>query len=96
MDVKKLQAIAKHHQVKRLELFGSTARGSVVPNDYDFFVEFEPMPPLEHGRMYFALLESLEANLNAKVDLIELEAVTNPYFLQAVSTEQMVVYAVGS
>lgn len=93
MDTAKLKVIAKAHRVKQLELFGSAARGNAKPNDYDFLVEFQPMEPLEHGRMYFALLESLEDTLNSKVDLVEIEAVTNPYFLQAIAKERVVVYA---
>jgi uncharacterized protein len=93
MNDKALQAIAKKHHVKRLELFGSAAKGKTKPNDYDFLVEFEQMEPIEHGRMYFRLLENLEAVLGAKVDLIEAEAVTNPYFLRAVESERRLVYA---
>jgi uncharacterized protein len=92
MDVTKLQIIAKQHHVKRLELFGSATQGKTNPNDYDFLVEFEPVEPLQHGRMYFALLESLENSLKANVDLVELEAVTNPYFLQAIEPYRMLLY----
>lgn len=51
------------------------------------------MEPLAHGRAYFSLLQSLEQALGAKVDLIELEAVKNPYFLRAIESERVVVYA---
>ncbi len=94
MDTEALQAIAQDHRVRRLDLFGSAARGKAAPHDYDFLVEFEPMPPLEHGRHYFALLEDLQQVLNAPVDLIETEAVRNPYFLQEVERERVLIYAV--
>lgn len=89
----RLREIAQRNRVKRLELFGSAARAEAAPNDYDFLVEFEPMPPLEHGRMYFALLESLEEALGAPVDLLELEAIKNPYFLKAIAQDRVLVYA---
>lgn len=88
-----LQALARHYQVKRLELFGSAARGESHPSDHDFLVEFEPLEPLEHGRMYFGLLQGLEEALGGKVDLVELEAVANPYFLKAIEGERVLVYA---
>ncbi len=88
-----LRRIAQQHRVKRLELFGSVARGEPNPSDYDFLVEFEPMEPLEHGRAYFKLLESLEQTLGASVDLIELEAIHNPYFLESIASERVLVYA---
>lgn len=88
-----LRQIAQQHRVKRLELFGSAARGEANPNDFDFLVEFETMEPLEHGRVYFKLLESLEHTLGASVDLVELEAVRNPYFLKSIALDRVLIYA---
>lgn len=93
MDTSILRALAEHFQVERLELFGSAARGAPYPGDHDFLVAFRPLEPLEHGRMYFGLLQSLEETLGGKVDLIELEAVANPYFLKAIEGERVLVYA---
>ncbi|WP_337871567.1 nucleotidyltransferase domain-containing protein [Meiothermus sp.] len=90
-----LRQIARQNRVKRLELFGSAARGA-EPNDYDFLVLFEPMEPmepLEHGRAYFRLKETLESALGKPVDLIEIEAVKNPYFLKSIAPDRMLVYA---
>lgn len=93
VNVEQLQGLARAHRVRRLELFGSAARGEAEPRDYDFLVEFEAMAPLEHGRAYFALLDGLERALNAPVDLVELPAVRNPYFLQGIGPERVVIYA---
>jgi predicted nucleotidyltransferase len=100
LEFAQLCEIARQHRVKRLELFGSAAGGQQSralrgsePNDYDFLVQFEPMEPLEHGRAYFRLKEALEATLGKPVDLIELEAVKNPYFLKAIAPNRTVVYA---
>jgi uncharacterized protein len=93
VDIETLRAIAKAHHVKRLELFGSVAKGSLSPNDYDFLVEFEQMEPILHGRMYFKLLETLEATLNKKVDLVELPVLKNPYFLKAIESQRTLLYA---
>lgn len=87
-----LQKIAEQFQVERLELFGSAARGEKNPGDHDFLVTFKPLPPLEHGRMYFGLLEGLEQAFGSRVDLIELEAVANPYFLKAIEGERRLIY----
>jgi uncharacterized protein len=82
-----LKAIARQHRVKRLELFGSVARGEPA-RDHDFLVEFEPMTALEHGRAYFALLYALELEVGP-VNLIELEAVKNPSFLELINQNRM-------
>jgi uncharacterized protein len=91
IPLEQLQAISRQHRVKRLELFGSAARGEPA-YDHDFLVEFEPMPVLEHGRAYFALLHALELEVG-KVDLIELEAVKNPYFLESIKQDRVLLYA---
>ncbi len=93
MDTSTLRALAERFQVERLELFGSAARGEARPGDHDFLVVFKPLSPLEHGRMYFGLLGSLEETLGQSVDLIELEAVSNPYFLKSIEGERVLVYA---
>jgi uncharacterized protein len=92
MDVEAVRALARAHHVQRLELFGSAARGE-VHHDYDFLVVFEPMPPLEHGRAYLSLWQKLEAVLQEKVDLIELEAVKNPFFLKSIEHDRTLLYA---
>ena len=88
-----LKPLAERYQVARLELFGSSARGEARPGDHDFLVVFKPLEPLEHGRMYFGLLESLTETLGHDIDLIELGAVTNPYFLRAIEGERQLIYA---
>lgn len=88
-----LSTLAERYQVARLELFGSAARRNARPGDHDFLVTFKPLDPLEHGRMYFGLLRSLEQALGHDVDLIELEAVSNPYFLRAIEDERQLIYA---
>jgi len=91
-NLERVRELARQHRVRRLELFGSASRGASIPSDYDFLVEFEPMPPLEHGRMYLSLLGALESLCEARVDLLELEALNNPYFLAAIELDRRVLY----
>ncbi len=92
LEIERAQELAKRHAVKRLELFGSAARGE-TPNDLDFLVEFLPLPPLEHGRAYLALLEGLQTAFGMRVDLLETEAVHNPYFFEAIQADRVLIYA---
>lgn len=70
--------ICRRYAVRRLEVFGSAARGSDFnpeTSDADFLVEFVPgsgMPPLEQ---YFGLADALETLLGRPVDLVERGAV---------------------
>jgi predicted nucleotidyltransferase len=84
----------KHH-VARLELFGSAATElfDVAHSDVDFLVEFSPLSPAERADAYFGLLADLQDLFQRDVDLVESEAVTNPYFKQHVNAQRTVLYA---
>jgi uncharacterized protein len=93
MNLETVRELARSHHVRRLELFGSASRNDPLHRDYDFLVVFEPLPPLEHGRAYLSLWQALEATLHHKVDLVELEAVKNPFFLKSIEQDRTLVYA---
>jgi hypothetical protein len=78
--------LCRRFHVRRLELFGSAARGDFDADrsDIDFLVEFEPGRPDAFGA-YFGLKESLEALLGRPVDLIEAGAVRNPYLRASIA-----------
>ena len=95
---KHLEAIreaCRLHRVARLDLFGSAARDDYDPDssDFDFTVIFEDLPPADYADAYFGLLASLESILQSPVDLVEWEAVKNPYFLQALENSRVQLYA---
>lgn len=84
IDAKRSEIAAACHrfQVRRLDVFGSAARGSdfdPASSDADFLVEFDQnrdLPPLEQ---FLGLAEALEKLLGRPVDLVERGAVENPY-----------------
>ena len=94
----KLDAITRlceQHGVAELYLFGSAADGGFVPgkSDYDFLVRFVPCPPLEHGNHYLRLLEDLQDLLNARVDLVGIDSISNPYFRESAMESRRLLYA---
>ena len=92
---RELRALCLRHGVKRLELFGSaiTDDFDIGLSDLDFLVEFEPMADGGYASRYFGLLEDLEQLFGRPVDLLEIKAVTNPYFLQSIRNTRISVYA---
>ncbi len=80
--------------VERLFVFGSAARRSRLADvgDLDFLVRFKPMPPVQYAHSYFRLAERLEALFRTPVDLVEMEAVDNPYFKEAVDESKVPLY----
>ena len=90
-----LQALCRRFYVRRLDLFGSAARGDFDPehSDFDFVVEFERSAPQNPFDSYFGLKEGLEALLGRKVDLVELSAVRNPYLKASIEQNRENLYA---
>ena len=78
--------------VRRLELFGSAARGG-KPRDLDFLVDLGERPPAEYAAAYFALREELEALFARPVDVITPSGLANPYFRERVEQEKTLLYA---
>ncbi len=72
-----LGALCRRHDVVRLEVFGSAARGNDFEpsrSDADFLVTFEPA--VRNDLAAFAnFKEALEALLSRPVDLVEREAI---------------------
>ena len=89
-----LEALCRQHHVRRLEVFGSAADGTFDPqrSDLDFLVDFSPLPPGGYFDEYFGLLESLEGLFGRRVDLVDMECLRNPYFIQGVNETRQLIY----
>jgi predicted nucleotidyltransferase len=90
-----LAELCRRHHVKRLELFGSATgeRFDPASSDLDFLVDFQPLECVEHARAYFALKHAVEDLFQRPVDLVELDAIRNPYFLQFIEPTRILLYA---
>lgn len=90
-----IAALCRKYQVKRLELFGSAARGDFDPatSDVDFFVEFKSYEDPKIADYWFGLQEDLEKILGYKADLTSLRAAMNLYFLEVANRDKVAMYA---
>lgn len=87
--------LCRAYRVKQLDLFGSASSGEdFLPetSDLDFLIEFQPMSPKEHARAYFDLLEKLQDLFRCSIDLVEIKAVRNPYFLEEANRSRTELY----
>jgi predicted nucleotidyltransferase len=90
-----VRKLCAEHHVRRLEVFGSATsdRFDATDSDLDFLVEFEPLAPVDRADAYFGLLAALQDLFERDVDLVETEAINNPYFRNVVDQQRIVVYA---
>lgn len=90
----KIVATCEENDVKRLELFGSYARGDNSSNsDVDLVVEFvDPLRPGVFDR-YLALHHTLQTIFECHVDLLEHSAIENPILAERVAGDRKLVYA---
>ena len=90
-----LGELCRRFHVRRLEIFGSAARGDFDParSDLDFLVEFEPLSAGDYATAFFGFKEALERLFGRSVDLVVASAIRNPYFLQSVEQGKALLYA---
>ena len=90
-----LRDLCSRFGVRRLDLFGSAARGDFdsAQSDLDFLVEFEPGGP---GALtlaaYFDFKLALEALFGRSVDLVEAGAIRNPHLRKSIGESQELVF----
>ena len=90
-----IAGICRRFQVRRLEVFGSAARGTdfdPARSDFDFVVEFDPSVKAGLFDTYFPFKEALEALFGRNVDLVEEGAVENPYVRASIEQHREAVY----
>ena len=88
----KIADICKTLAIKRLDLIGSAVRDDFCPDrsDIDVLIEFEGNTDLFHR--YFELKERLESLFGRKVDVIQKNAVKNPYVRETIARDRIPVY----
>lgn len=95
-----LAALCRRFHVRRLEVFGSAARGEdfdPARSDVDFLIEFEPGVKTEI-KLLLDVQQALEQALGRSVDLVERQAVEqSPNYLRRrhILREAQPVYAEG-
>lgn len=93
LKLSKIRESCKKFRVKKLEVFGSLARGDFRDDsDVDFLVEFEDLFEPNISDKYFGLLEELENLCQRKVDLVEATSITNPFFKQSIERNRTLIY----
>ena len=90
-----ISIICKRYRVTKLDVFGSAARENdfnPANSDADFLIEFSPEVQVGLSE-FMGIKTELERLLGRKVDLLEPEAIVNPYVLASIKRNRETVYA---
>jgi len=89
-----LEDLCRKFRVRRLNLFGSAATGTLDParSDVDLLVEFEEMPPSAYAAAYFGLCAGMETLLGRPIDLVTEAALANPYLRRQIERERRALF----
>lgn len=89
-----LEDLCRRFHVRRLDLFGSAARGEdfTDESDIDFLVEFEPDHAPPALRDFLALRQALAALLGREVDLTMAGSIRNPFLQAAIARSRVTLH----
>ena len=85
--------LCETHKVKSLYAFGSVLTDHFTgESDIDLIVDFVNMDVEDYADNYFDLKFSLQEIFKRPIDLLEEQAIKNPYFKQSVNQQRQLVY----
>jgi predicted nucleotidyltransferase len=88
-----INKLCESHKVKNLYAFGSVLTPTFnAESDIDLIVDFKDIDVEDYADNYFDLKFSLEDIFQRPIDLLESQAIKNPYFKQAVDQTKELVY----
>ena len=92
-NIAQIIALCEKYKVKELCVFGSVLTSAFSKDsDVDFTVVFDKSAVEDYFINYFEFKYALEDLLRREVDLIEYEAIQNPYFKEEVDQTKKPIY----
>lgn len=93
LDRNVIAEFCRKWQIRELSVFGSVLREDFGPtSDLDVLVSFEPGAPVDIDRL-LDMKDELEALFGRSVDLVEKEAMRNPWRRHEILKTRQVIYA---
>jgi predicted nucleotidyltransferase len=85
--------LCEQYNVKTLYAFGSVLTDKFdKKSDVDLIVDFQPIPVEDYADNYYDFKFSLQDVFERPVDLLEEQAIRNPYFRQSINQKKQLVY----
>lgn len=91
--IERIRKLCELHKVESLYLFGSALKDNLKEDsDYDFVVSFKNMELESYPDNYFNLKFALHDILNRDIDLLENQAIKNPYLIKSIERSKVLIY----
>jgi len=92
-NIDTFKSLCEKHKVSRLFVFGSILTDRFGKNsDIDFIVDFQNVDLYDYADNYFEFKTSLEKIFKRNIDLLENQAINNPYLRQSIDSQKQIVY----
>jgi len=92
-NIDKIRDLCLKHKVGKLFVFGSVNTNRFkTDSDIDLIVDFKDVDLYDYADNYFDLKRSLEKLFNREVDLLEDNAIKNPYLRQSIDSTKQLIY----
>ena len=87
-------ALCKSHDVKTLDVFGSSVNATFKDDssDIDLLVELETQDPIKRGENLMSLWEKFEIFFLRKVDLLTSSSIRNPILRKNIDSSKILIY----
>ena len=92
-NINSIRSLCRRHYVAQLFVFGSILNDTFdSESDIDFVVDFREISLEEYAENYFNFKYSLEDLLQRKVDLLEEQAIKNPFLRSSIDSTKKIIY----
>ena len=88
-----IKKVCSKHKVDQMFVFGSVLTKEFNENsDVDFLVKFGKIDLYDYFENLLNLKENLENILQRKIDILEIQAVKNPYLKKSIDNSKLLIY----
>lgn len=88
-----LNLLCEQFHVESLYAFGSVIKDQFnEESDVDLLVKFSGVDPLEYFDNYWDFKNELEKLFSRKVDLLEIQTLTNPILKRSINRDKVLIY----
>jgi predicted nucleotidyltransferase len=91
--IDEIARLCKRHKVKELYAFGSVLSDKFDDtSDVDLVVKFDELEASQYADNYYGLKFALQEVLQRQIDMLEDQAIKNPFFNKSIQSKRQLIY----